>query len=313
MLNFLVRADNRGPLRHYLREWGQALHGRARLRFYDDLGASLELPAGVYVFCDVDRLPSDRETRIIELGERMATRGKGTPVLNRPRIAFDRFALLRQLHDRGINRFNVYRLDEPRDRLRFPVFLRHATDHEGARSPLIPDETALDAAIDRLAAPGMKADDLLIVEYVDTSIDGVFRKYAAVKVGDSVIAHHVFFSRDWSVKAAVLMRPTAETVAEERAFQLANPHAREVDEIFRLAGIDFGRIDYGIFEGALQVWEINTNPTLLQPRAYYTPEQMPAKVWFSDTLNAALLAIDPERDKVPSMIDRFDSFKARWL
>ena len=39
-------------------------------------------------------------------------------------------------------------------------------------------------------------------------------------------------------------------------------------EIFRLAQIDYGRIDYGLLGDDLQVWEINTHPSVkkLTPR-----------------------------------------------
>jgi hypothetical protein len=36
-------------------------------------------------------------------------------------------------------------------------------------------------------------------------------------------------------------------------------------DIFARAGLEYGRIDYGLADGRLQVWEINTGPTLLAP------------------------------------------------
>ena len=34
--------------------------------------------------------------------------------------------------------------------------------------------------------------------------------------------------------------------------------------MFQIAGIDYGRIDYSMLDGEPQVWEINTNPTVLK-------------------------------------------------
>ena len=45
--------------------------------------------------------------------------------------------------------------------------------------------------------------------------------------------------------------------------------------MFGLAAIDYGRVDYGVLDGAPQAWEINTNPTIGRgpgPRVPYRPE-----------------------------------------
>ncbi len=44
----------------------------------------------------------------------------------------------------------------------------------------------------------------------------------------------------------------------KRYFKI-NPHEPELREIFRLAKIQYGRVDYSILNGTIQVWEINTN------------------------------------------------------
>ena len=53
-----------------------------------------------------------------------------------------------------------------------------------------------------------------------------------------------------------------DTVREEREYFDNHPHDAWLWEVFRIANIEFGRIDYGIVDGVPQVWEINTNPTL---------------------------------------------------
>jgi hypothetical protein len=53
---------------------------------------------------------------------------------------------------------------------------------------------------------------------------------------------------------------------EEERFVTSNPHAELLREIFRIAHIDFGRVDYGIVNGRIEVFEINTNPTFSRAR-----------------------------------------------
>ena len=170
--------------------------------------------------------------------------------------------------------------------------MRHAREHEGAYTPLLPDAAALEAALAELVREGRDPAQLLVVEFLDTrSADGLYRKYAATVVGERVIAHHIMFGREWEGKGPSLAEPAM--LAEERAFQRENPHEAALRALFREARIEYGRVDYAVQAGALQVWEINTNPTLLYSPRRYVPAQMPAKRWFIDQLDAAFLALDP--------------------
>ena len=59
------------------------------------------------------------------------------------------------------------------------------------------------------------------------------------------------------------MTDRPDLVQRERNFIETNPHKAEIDHIFNVAGIDFGRIDYGVrADGGIHVFEINTNPNL---------------------------------------------------
>lgn len=64
-----------------------------------------------------------------------------------------------------------------------------------------------------------------------------------------------------------------ESLAIEHAYLDANPHEAELREIFDLAGINYCRIDYGMKDGHIQVWEINTNPTILKGRHLNSPRE----------------------------------------
>jgi hypothetical protein len=48
-------------------------------------------------------------------------------------------------------------------------------------------------------------------------------------------------------------------------------HEASLREIFRLARIEYGRMDYALLGGRLQVWEINTNPTIATPGSEMGP------------------------------------------
>ncbi|MGH9348474.1 MAG: hypothetical protein ACRD26_14535, partial [Vicinamibacterales bacterium] len=109
---------------------------------------------------------------------------------------------------------------------------------------------------------GEKPEDLMIVEYCDTSrAGGVFRKYSAFKVGAAIIPCHAFVSSQWCLKAAQ-NEPTESTLRDEMAFVEGNPHEGWLRKVFAIAGIDYGRVDYGVLDGVPQVWEINLNPII---------------------------------------------------
>ncbi len=284
MLQFLVASDGaRANLKRYFDHWGRSVTPLVRIGRYDDADLDV-LREGAAIFCDVDTMHGDALAAAKAIWSELADR-EGLTLLNRPGTALGRRELLRRLHDGGHNSFNVFAVDELDATLRYPVFLRRAADHSGARSPLLHDRPALDRAIAGAVAAGIGREALLVVEFVDTASGGLYRKYSAVKVGHAIIAHHVFHSTEWETKAASLLPPTLESIVEEAEFQLANPHREAVERAFAVAAIDYGRIDYGVRGDRVEVWEINTMPTLLRRPDYYTPAQMHAKRWFAATLN----------------------------
>jgi hypothetical protein len=52
------------------------------------------------------------------------------------------------------------------------------------------------------------------------------------------------------------------TLRAEREYVTTNPHADVIREIAAAANISYGRIDYALLDGAMQVWEFNTNPMI---------------------------------------------------
>ena len=51
-------------------------------------------------------------------------------------------------------------------------------------------------------------------------------------------------------------------VHDEFDYIQKNPHEEQLRQIFDLAHVEYGRIDYSIKNGRVQTWEINLNPTI---------------------------------------------------
>ena len=82
-----------------------------------------------------------------------------------------------------------------------------------------------------------------------------------------------------------------------------NPHAEWLRETFALAMTGYGLINYGVKDGVPQVWEINTNPTIVRRTgapSTMTDEQWrmvsPAQDGFLQRFRAAWEAIDTQMD-----------------
>lgn len=219
---------------------------------------------GTFVFTDMDRVHHAGLAKLIRLADALAESGR--PVLNHPRRALGRFPLLRRLHEAGINRFNVHRIHDWRSVTRFPVFIRREGEHGKSVTGLIENRPALQATVHALVSRA-HPPDLMIVEFGNVAeADGRYRKYASFRVGNRIYCQHCYASRDWWVKFS------SSDLGEERKRELAayvrsNPHSNQLMEIFDLAEIDYGRADYCVVDGRVQIFEINTNPTIIQSGA----------------------------------------------
>lgn len=98
-----------------------------------------------------------------------------------------------------------------------------------------------------------------------------------------------------------------DKIQRELDYFHCNPHQAALLEIFELAHVDYGRCDYALVNGRIQVWEINTNPIILRSRDQYEAVLMPAQEHFSIKIRAAYEAIDLKTDpqlKIPIRFDR---------
>ncbi len=239
---------------------GQALGAPVETLLYDDLPEKREWPRGMYLFSDMQRATNGQRAIAAQLWERLQGE-TGFLTYNHPTDSLRRYDLLRALANAGINDFNAYRLDELGPGVRYPVFVRYENQHIGPSTGLLHDERELEAALTRMLVQGHDPEDLIVVEFQDVSCaTGIFRKYGAFRLGDRVYTGHMMASTEWSVKREINDRTLVGQ--EDLEFVKTNPHAEQVMAAFQIAGLTWGRIDYGVLDGRIQVWEINDNPKL---------------------------------------------------
>src|SRR5690606_11050931 len=177
-----------------------------------------------------------------------------------------RYALQRRLFTAGINDFETLSAEERRLPQRWPVFVRFENDHHSPDARLLHDPVQLQAVRDEYRKRGVPESSLLIVEYRGApDDDGLWRKYAAYRVGEAIIHHHIVRQDSWVAKYG--NRDGVQGDAhwrrlriEERDFMFAEGDPLGVMAAFEAGDIEFGRADFGIVDGKVQVYEINTNP-----------------------------------------------------
>ena len=285
MIYFVTTRKHDYTIQEFLASYGEPLKEIVQPLSYRQLFRSVRLSSGTYVFADIERLANRNAHRALHVWDHLAQQ-HDCRLLNHPLEALRRYELHKTLYDRGINRFRSYRYDENLAKLQFPVFLRGENNHKGPMSSLLEDSQQMYQAMRQLRKTyrGRRAN--LITEFIDTAgQDGVYRKYSAFKVAGEIIARHVFFGREWSVKFPAMY--DAKCLGEELSYVEQNPHRQQLDAIFRAAKIDFGRIDYGIKDGQIQVWEINTNPRIATGEDRQWTDRLPIQEIFTKRFNQA--------------------------
>ena len=306
MIYYLAPKGCFGLERYVTGPWRQSNYPEILSLSYEDAFSRRELPTGTWIFSAVNQLtPAGK--RLSEIIWQALT-DAGQPVLNRPKLLPSRYSLLDQMYRTGINEFRSYLPGEIDDNLRYPVFVRLADQHTGSMSPLFTNRRQLESFLWWQRLRGYKSHELLVVEFCDTANDrGEYRKYSATYVQGEVAAQYLNVDRHWMVKhGGSIFRD--EWVYEEREHIKQNVHATEVKKIFKMAKIDYGRIDYGLLDGKFQVWEINTNPSTGGPprqsnAARTEPDirkvEVPGRKLFFERFHTMLESIDSPHD--PSM------------
>jgi hypothetical protein len=286
MIKYLVTAKHPYTVSGLLQTWPEVSAPVTNIIAYEVLDGYPKLDARLVVFSDVERLAPQQRDHATSIWERLHLEGSAR-VLNHPTRTLKRYELLKRLAENGMNRFEAHRLDDGPLRPRYPVFVREADEHTGSLTPLLADEAALERAVAELSAAGYGREGLLAVEFCDTrDAQGIYRKYSAFRIGDRILPRHVLYSRHWVLKDRDVVSPSLR--AEMMEYVATNPHAERLREVFDLANCEYGRIDYSVLDGAIQVWEINTNPMVLRPRYRYRRSSRPFHAEFGERFAAAL-------------------------
>lgn len=260
MIHYLT-LEGRWMFSEYLEHWGRELASNIRVLLYEQLLETATFEPGSYLFTTFDEVTPSMGRYIDALAARFVET-PGVRVLNDPARVVRRFDLHAKLWEAGRNRFRSRRVTADLADVRYPAFLRAERSHDGALSPLLHSAPEVEAWIGRVLALGRRLDDLMVVEFCDTAdSDGFYRKYAAFNVDGTIVPRSLSCGREWMLKFAGTELSMA-MAQEELDYVNGNPHRAELEEIFRIGAIDYGRIDYSMLDGCVQTWEININPTI---------------------------------------------------
>ncbi len=291
MIFHVVGSDNDEPMRAFLGSWRIDLRRRFQTIHTHQLAGLRSARSGTYLFTDLERQTRTQLELQGQLFGQLAAHPEHFRVLNSPEETLARFELLRRLSEDGTNGYRAWRSTAIPSDLRFPVFVRNEADHHGSLTPLLEGWPNLEQEMVRVALSGVPASQTLVVEFCETGdADGLYRKYSAFKFGDRIVPRHLIFGRNWVLKVPDLIDEAK--VVEEWDYLRSNPHEAELRRIFDMANIDYGRIDYGLLDGRIQVWEINTNPVVMLPAHQYQAAHIPAQEWFAPLAAEAFIALD---------------------
>lgn len=292
MIHFHAASGFLWTIKRFVDHWAPALDASIHRVSYDGMRLDEPVPPGVHIFTDFERLLPPERAFVRRLHRRIAAQPGSYRTLNDPDAWQSRFDLLHHLADAGVNDFRVHRLGDVGPDVRFPAFLRWENDHQGSLGRPVGSIGELRVRVEQQVSRRRKllSRHLMVVEKMDArDADGLHRKYAAMKIGDHLVPRHMLVSTKWITKKPDVVTP--ELAAEERRFLEEFPHADQVNEAFRVAGMDYGRIDYGFSNGRMQVWEINSNPVIVPFPHKINPLRLPAQTRSAELIRAAFSAL----------------------
>ena len=269
---------------------------------YEPLIASQHGPAATYIFTDLERL-TPGELRLAAQVYRSLLR-HGLRCLNNPAKVLTRRALLRRLYLKGINPFNVYPADMMARPGRFPVFVRAEAEHGGEPPRLLQDAAELRRHLLALRENSVPLAGLLVVEYAaEPMAPGIWRRFGTFNIGGRLHLNHMAAQDRWHVSQGVRGLGTEPMFREEYAAIAENRFAAELQPIFELANIEWGRADHATYQGREIVYEINTNPTIREPRPQRSPIRDEALALARAAMAESLWAIDTGDGSRPTLCD----------
>lgn len=231
---------------------------------WEQLLRAERVPAATYVFTDFDRLSVSELQAAATVRKQLVARGLS--VINDPCHFTPRASLIRRLKREGIIHFDCHLPVAGEWPERFPVFLRTLAGHRGTLSDLLHDAASCRTAWYQALDKGYVAADLAFVEFAaQPTATGTYQKHAAFRLGDRIVRANTVNERKWMAKHGELGLASAAQYRQELEEVHHFPLAQRVMQVFEIAGIEYGRVDYGITDQGPQFYEINTNPYLTLP------------------------------------------------
>ncbi len=284
---------------------------------YEDMLRARQVPRATYVFTDMERLSAWELQLAAQLY--VVLKQHGLRCLNDPARAMARVELLRSLHAAGLGPFQVWRADEHPRPTRFPVFIRHESDHGMPVTDLIGDQAQLDRVLAELRTHAVPLRGLIVLEHCPAPYGpGLWHKWGTFRVGDTLSVDHIAVDDKWLVKYGDYGKLTDEVVRDEHDAVISNRYSVDMARVFDLAQIEFGRADHATIDGRTVVYEINTNPSI----GRYVPDRIPLRFETQrhgrQRLAAAFAAIDTKEDgavelKPTELLARFRSLPAGFM
>lgn len=309
MIYFITKASKTYTLITFLNSWGVSLKGSVKLLPIERLVRAKKINSGTYILTDFDLLNDTQKDILDEVYSVLNNDSAQYKLLNQPGKSINRTHLLQKLYEKKINNFRCFPATQIPDNVQFPVFVRKGTDHSGKISELLPDTKQLENYIQKCIAGNFKSGELLITEFVDTSDSkNIFRKYSAFYVNDTIIPRHIFFSKKWMIKGADLAEK--DFIAEELSYIQNNPHQKQLQEIFLMAEINYGRIDYGMLNDKMVVWEINSNPMIASSSSLKKSKRKATHQIFVKQFTTCFQSVDQTANNsaVPNPLHNYTSF-----
>ena len=260
MIHFLAPSEDADLPPDYIRRAG--LEGRAAVITFEELLERDELAPGIYVFAGINRLGPAMAALLADVYEQIRA-ATGVAPLNHPQRSLRRYELIHALREKDLIPYTAYGAWEDFTSVRLPAFVR-PREADGGVPVLMHSLREIEKEIGTQLMWGRRPDEVIVVEFTDTSVDGEFTKYSVYRIGERLVATSIDRGPHWVMRRHA-SDITLDLVAESDRFKETNPHADQVREIFDLARIEFGRIDYSVMDGRMICWEINTLPLLRRP------------------------------------------------
>jgi hypothetical protein len=261
MLYFITMDDNKWTIELFLDNVRNNLNFPVQIISYEEARAVDDFRGAIVIFCDIERFAGNAINDAQALYDRAAAQG-ARRLLNNPAKVLRRFELLKEMRRQNINTFDVYRELKNANEYRYPVFIRNELDHYGPVSDLLKSQEELEKTLSTSKSKSVGPFSPIIVEYCDVNVDGYgFHKYGAFCLWEMIVPRHLFFSPQWMVKGTRGQLP--EHIEMEKQYLAQNTFQEKVSEVFKIANIQYGRIDFAKTKEGLAIFEINTNPTVV--------------------------------------------------